>query len=153
MQSARFAHATLIQALTAAEAEVAAFFASLSEDEFVLRQGAAWSPAGHLAHLNISVSATARALSIPKLLLRFRFGRRFVPAPETVAGAAGGRAARTALPLAARERSIACRPDDLVGAGPRSAAAPASTPRADHGKGTGVLHDTSRATSHRGRKA
>jgi hypothetical protein len=63
MQSAPFAHATLIQALTAAEAEVAAFFASLSGDEFALRQGAAWSPAGHLAHLNISVSARARGFS------------------------------------------------------------------------------------------
>jgi uncharacterized damage-inducible protein DinB len=115
MPSAPFTHATLIQALTAAEAEVAAFFESLSDDEFVLRQGTAWSPAGHLAHLNISVSATARGFSIPKLLLRFRFGRsrrpsrtldqltadyltrlasgagatgRFVPAPDTVAGPA-----------------------------------------------------------------
>lgn len=106
-------HASLIQALTAAEAEVAAFFESLSDHEFVLRQGAAWSPAGHLAHLNISVNATARGFSIPKLLLRVRFdgsrrpsrtldqltsdyltrlgagagaSGRFVPAPETVAG-------------------------------------------------------------------
>lgn len=114
MKSAPFAHATLIETLTAAEAEVAAFFGSLSGDELVLHQGDAWSPAGHLAHLNISVSATARGFSIPKLLLRLRFGRsrrpsrtlerlradyltrlasgagatgRYVPPPDTVAGA------------------------------------------------------------------
>lgn len=70
-----FTQATLIEALAAAEAEVASFFGSLSPDEFVLREDEAWSPAEHLDHLNIAVSATARGFSMSRLLLRIRFGR------------------------------------------------------------------------------
>ncbi len=105
--------AALIRALEEVEAEVAAFFGSLSPEEFVVPEGEAWSPAGHLAHLNITVSATARGFSISRWLLRIRFGRagrpsrsfdqltsdyrarlasgagapsRFVPSPEVVEG-------------------------------------------------------------------
>lgn len=70
-----FLQPTLIQALSEVESDVAAFFASLSPEAFILPDGAAWSPAEHLDHLNISVSATARGFSASRLLLRVRFGR------------------------------------------------------------------------------
>jgi hypothetical protein len=57
------------------EREVADFFSSLRDDEFVHRVHDAWTPAEHLHHLNISVSAVARALGYPKLLPRILFGR------------------------------------------------------------------------------
>lgn len=57
------------------EREVADFFSSLRDDEFVHRVDDAWTPAEHLHHLNISVSAVAKALSYPKLLPRILFGR------------------------------------------------------------------------------
>lgn len=67
----------ILQALAGVEAEVAAFFASLSADEFVLRVGDAWTPAEHLAHLNVSVSAVARGVGMPRALLLLRFGPSF----------------------------------------------------------------------------
>lgn len=61
--------------LVEVEREVADFFSSLRDDEFVHRVDAAWTPAEHLHHLNISVSAVAKALGYPKLLPRILFGR------------------------------------------------------------------------------
>jgi hypothetical protein len=69
----------IVQALESVERRVAAFFASLTDDEFVLRAGAAWTPAQHLAHLNTSVGAVARGLALPRILLRLRFGRARAP--------------------------------------------------------------------------
>ncbi|MBB4635337.1 DinB family protein [Longimicrobium terrae] len=57
------------------EREVADFFSSLRDDEFVHRVNDAWTPAEHLHHLNIGVSAVAKALGYPKLLPRVLFGR------------------------------------------------------------------------------
>lgn len=71
--------ATLLESLASEERDVAAFFRSLSPDEFVLRVGDAWTPAEHLQHLGIAVSAVARGLSIPPWLLRLRFGRARQP--------------------------------------------------------------------------
>ncbi|HEY0671009.1 MAG TPA: DinB family protein [Longimicrobiales bacterium] len=75
MNESPYSRSTLMQALASVEAEVAAFFGSLSQDEFVLRVDSAWTPAQHLDHLNISVSAVARGFSISRWLLRLRFGR------------------------------------------------------------------------------
>lgn len=69
----------ILQAIAEVEAEVASFFGSLTEEELVLRAGEAWTPAEHLGHLNTSVSAVARGLSYPRLLLRLRFGRARQP--------------------------------------------------------------------------
>jgi hypothetical protein len=69
----------IMQALESVERRVGAFFESLTDDEFVLRAGAAWTPAQHLAHLNTSVSAVARGLALPRWLLRLRFGRGRAP--------------------------------------------------------------------------
>lgn len=69
----------LAQRFVEVEREVADFFSSLRDDEFVHRVGAAWTPAEHLHHLNISVSAVAKALGYPKLLPRVLFGRARAP--------------------------------------------------------------------------
>lgn len=74
MQPSPRTRADILQALSDVEEEVAAFFGSLSEDEFRDRAGDAWSPAEHLQHLNISVSAVARGLAIPRVVLLLRFG-------------------------------------------------------------------------------
>jgi hypothetical protein len=65
----------IVAALTAAEAAVASFFGALGDDELYARVGDAWSPAEHLVHLNLSVSAVSRGLAIHPWLLRLRFGR------------------------------------------------------------------------------
>lgn len=65
----------LRESISAEERDVAEFFRSLSPDEFVLRVGDAWTPAEHLQHLNIAVSAVARGLSISPWILGLRFGR------------------------------------------------------------------------------
>jgi hypothetical protein len=65
----------LLQKLSAVERDVAAFFASLSPEEWDQRVGSAWTPAEHLDHLNIAVSAVARGFAVPRLLLRLRFGK------------------------------------------------------------------------------
>jgi hypothetical protein len=69
----------ILRAIDDVEAEVAAFFGGLSETELVHREGDAWTPAEHLAHLATSVSAVARGLGMPRLLLRLRFGRAWAP--------------------------------------------------------------------------
>jgi len=69
----------ILHALADVEQEVASFFGSLSEDEFVLRVGDVWTPAEHLRHLNTSVSAVARGFSASRWLLRLRFGRARAP--------------------------------------------------------------------------
>lgn len=66
---------TLRTALMEVERDVAEFFGSPSPEVFAARIGEAWSPAEHLSHLNIAVSAVARGFSVPPRLLRLRFGR------------------------------------------------------------------------------
>lgn len=75
MQESPYKHTELIHALRTVESDVATFFAELSDDEFGLRVDQAWTPAEHLDHLNIAVSAVARGLAVPRWLLRLRFGR------------------------------------------------------------------------------
>lgn len=96
----------ILSAIEEVEAEVATFFGGLSDEELVHREGDAWTPAEHLAHLNTSVSAVARGLGMPRLLLRLRFGR--APAPSRSYNevrrdyqerlAAGGRASGVYVP-------------------------------------------------------
>jgi DinB superfamily len=66
----------LLDDLSAAEREVAGFFGALSPEELVTRVGDAWSPAEHLAHLNIAVTMTGRGFSMPREELVSRFGER-----------------------------------------------------------------------------
>jgi hypothetical protein len=75
MSAEPFSRETLLQATSDVERDTAAFFASLSPDEWELRVGSAWTPAEHLDHLNITVSMVARGFSMSRLILRLRFGR------------------------------------------------------------------------------
>lgn len=65
---------SLLQGLQDTERDVASFFCSLSDSEFVRSLNQAWSPAQHLDHLNTAVSAVARGFAMSPLLLRLRFG-------------------------------------------------------------------------------
>jgi DinB superfamily len=65
----------LVRALSAAEVEVADFFASLTPNELVLRVESAWTAAEQLAHLNSAVSAVARGFAVPRFILRIRYSR------------------------------------------------------------------------------
>jgi hypothetical protein len=67
--------ASLVEALSSAEASVAEFFGSLTPAEASLRVDDAWTPLEHLAHLSIAVSAVARGFGVARWLLRLRFGR------------------------------------------------------------------------------
>jgi hypothetical protein len=44
-------------------------------DDFFARIGEAWSPAENVRHLTKSIRPVAKALTIPRLFLRIRFGR------------------------------------------------------------------------------
>lgn len=70
-----YTHPELIHALAAAERDVGEFFGALGADEFTLRPAAAWTPAEHLEHVSIVVSAVARGFAMAPWLLRLRFGR------------------------------------------------------------------------------
>lgn len=65
----------ILEAIVEAEAAVASFFGSLTTEELVLRESDRWTAAEHLVHLNTSVSAVARGLAAPRLLLRLCYGR------------------------------------------------------------------------------
>lgn len=79
MPESPFDRDEILQALSQVETAVTSFFGSLSDEEFVLRVEEAWSPAEHLMHLNTSVSAVARGVSIRPWILRLRFGRARAP--------------------------------------------------------------------------
>lgn len=66
---------SIIATLEGLDREIGDYFEGLSLEEFFAPQGEAWSPCGHLVHLNKSVGAVARALRVPRLLLGLRFGR------------------------------------------------------------------------------
>lgn len=57
------------------DCEIGDYFEALSIEEFFAPQAEAWSPCGHLVHLNKAVSAVAQALRLPKLLVALRSGR------------------------------------------------------------------------------
>jgi hypothetical protein len=103
------------EALTAVERDVAEFFGSLDPNEFVLREGNAWTPAEHLDHLNIAVSAVARGMGMRQWILRLRFGKTRRPsrtyeqlrddyrAKLAAGGAASGRFVPAQVELSAEE--------------------------------------------------
>jgi hypothetical protein len=66
--------ADLLAAYEKCEQEIAGFFGSLTNDEFITRDGDAWTPEQQLMHLNTAISAVGRGFSMSKWLLRFRFG-------------------------------------------------------------------------------
>lgn len=66
--------AALRSSLSALQAEITAYMDSFAVATFFAPQGDHWSPADHMRHLAKSVRPVARALTLPKLLLRLRFG-------------------------------------------------------------------------------
>lgn len=113
----------ILDAAIQSEHEVADFFGSLTDDEFVLRVDGAWTPEEHLMHLNTAISAVARGFGINRWLLRFRFGRakRASRSFEEVRAdyhsrlAAGGRAAGGFIPQVQDEsRAIATRRSEVL---------------------------------------
>lgn len=80
MTDAPTTKASIERALVEEEHAVAGFFEELSDVEFFTRVGEAWSPAEHLDHLNVAVSAVARGVSAPRWILLLRFGPARRPA-------------------------------------------------------------------------
>jgi hypothetical protein len=74
-----FAKAEIESSLRAVDRDIAAFFGSLAPEEFVLREGEAWTPAEHVLHLCKTTNAVARGFGMPRLVLRLRFGRAKSP--------------------------------------------------------------------------
>ena len=101
-QTGREIEATLRSVAAAGER----FLAALPATEFFAPQGASWSPAEHARHLSKSVRPVAMALNLPKLVLRWRFGKaagsRSFPALREVylAALAGGATAGRFTPSA-----------------------------------------------------
>ncbi len=62
-------------ALAEAEATVLDYFGSLPMGSLLRRSAGGWAPLDDLRHLNRSVAPVARALGMPRIALRLRFGR------------------------------------------------------------------------------
>jgi len=69
-----FSKDEVLQSLAGVNREVADYFAAIPANAFFTPFPAAWSPAENLVHLIKSVSPVAKALKLPKLLLRVLFG-------------------------------------------------------------------------------
>lgn len=65
----------LLIAFRDAERDAIAFWNAFPLDEFFAPIGEAWSPAENVRHLTKSMRPVAKALTIPRLFLRLRFGR------------------------------------------------------------------------------
>ena len=74
----------LQHSLTELVAEGAACLDALPEPVFFAPQGDRWSPADHIRHLRKSTAPVGRALALPRLVLRFRFGTRSGPSREFI---------------------------------------------------------------------
>lgn len=69
-----FTQPEIREALTVETEAVHTFFESVDEDLFFTVPPDVWSPAENLVHLIQSVSPVVRALNLPKMALRLRFG-------------------------------------------------------------------------------
>ncbi|THF69769.1 DinB family protein [Deinococcus sp. Arct2-2] len=61
-----FTQAEIVAALGQTQAEVGAFFAELSPEQFMHGNAETWSPAHHLHHLIVSNQPVASALALPR---------------------------------------------------------------------------------------
>lgn len=75
----------IIEAWSDEYLEVGRFFAGIEGEEFFAAPAGVWSPAENLVHLIRSARPVAKALRIPKLLLRLRFGRMERPSQSFAA--------------------------------------------------------------------
>jgi hypothetical protein len=69
----------IILQLREIHAASSSFWNSFSTDAFFAPIGNGWSPAGNVRHLNKSMKPLARALGLPRFLLRLLFGRASRP--------------------------------------------------------------------------
>jgi hypothetical protein len=67
------------QTLTRLVTEGTAFLATMPDLSFFAPQGPAWSPAGHVRHLQMSSAPLVMALKLPQFMLRLRFGSHSGP--------------------------------------------------------------------------
>jgi len=65
----------LLEAFGQQETESVAYWDAFDTDAFFRRIGASWSPAETVRHLNKSNRPVVKALGMPKLVLRFMFGK------------------------------------------------------------------------------
>lgn len=94
----------IVRALARVHDESRAYWMSFTPEAFHAPLGDAWSPAENVRHLTKSIRPVAGALKIPRLILRWRFGRAKEPSRTYVALreeyhrrlAAGGKAGRFA---------------------------------------------------------
>lgn len=73
--SAQMSRDEILQALEQQEREGVAYWSAFPLDTFFAKIGASWSPAETVRHLTKSTRPVARALSLPRLVLRVMFGR------------------------------------------------------------------------------
>lgn len=64
----------IADAMDRVRAEGVAYWSSFSDEEFFARLGDAWSPAENVRHLNKSIRPVVKALTMPRIALRFLFG-------------------------------------------------------------------------------
>lgn len=111
----------ILRKLDAVESESATYWGGFATPAFFARLGEAWSPAETVRHLVKSIRPVAKALKVPRILLRLKFGRpdhASVPwdvLVERYRGllAAGGNAGRFA-PSAREERDLESRRAEIL---------------------------------------
>lgn len=74
-----FSGSEIVSALERLHEESQRYVGALPVSAFVQPQGSKWSPADHVRHLSKSTYPLVRALGLPKLVLRFKFGRSASP--------------------------------------------------------------------------
>jgi hypothetical protein len=74
-----FTSAEIFDRLEQVNTHLASEFGRLATQQFFYHTPGVWSPAENLQHLIISVDATNRGLSLPRLVLRTRFGKADKP--------------------------------------------------------------------------
>lgn len=65
----------ILHKLDAVQGESAAYWGAFDAPTFFAKLGEAWSPAENVRHLAKSIRPVTKALKVPRLLLRFKFGK------------------------------------------------------------------------------
>jgi hypothetical protein len=65
----------ILAALARQETDGVAYWNAFDTDAFFRRIGSSWSPAETVRHLSKSIRPVAKALAVPKIVLRLKFGR------------------------------------------------------------------------------
>jgi hypothetical protein len=65
----------ILRKLDTVQSESAAYWGAFDPPTFFAKLGEAWSPAENVRHLAKSIRPVTKALKVPRLLLRFKFGK------------------------------------------------------------------------------